>query len=88
MRIGSCGLRFAASFKPADAGTLGVPCPIDECHAAASVAVGPGTTTLTFAGGVGASALAGLQWEVTVPDDAPGGCTADFTIDDIPLVPP
>jgi hypothetical protein len=85
--LGSCGLRFAAAFKSADAGTLGVPCPIDECHAASSVPVVPGTTTLTFAGG-SLHALAGVQWEVTVPDDPPGGCIADFTIDDIRLVQP
>jgi hypothetical protein len=86
--LGSCGLRFAAAFTSADAGTLGIPCPIDECHAASSVAVAPGTTTLTFAGGGNGHVLAGLQWEFTVPDDPPGGCTADFTIDDIRLVPP
>jgi hypothetical protein len=87
--IGPCALRFAARFKEADAGAFVFPCPIDECFATSSVAVAPGTTTLTFAdGGSGASRmLAGLQWEVTVPDDPPGGCRADFTIDDIQLLP-
>jgi hypothetical protein len=86
--LGSCPLRFAAQFKPADAGTLGTPCPVDECFATSSVPVASGTTTLTFAdAGRGTSnMLAGLQWEVTVPDDPPGGCRADFTIDDIRLV--
>ena len=91
--LGNCGFRFAAVFRAADAGTFAAPCPIDECFAASNVAVASGgTTTLSFGDAAGRSGgqtvLTGLQWEVTVPDNPPGGCNADFTIDDIRLVSP
>ena len=34
----------------------------------------------------GATELAGMQWELELPIDQPGGCTADFTLDDVNLV--
>jgi hypothetical protein len=87
--LGGCPLRFAVQLEGGDAGTFIAPCSIDECHAAGSVPVAAGTTTLTFpdsGNAVGPTELAGLQWEVSVPSDHPGGCTADFAVDDIRLV--
>jgi hypothetical protein len=88
--LGPCPLRFAVQFEEGDAGTFSTPCPIDQCFANESVLVTAGTTTLMFPADAGAgrdqrggAALAGMQWELSVPA---GGCTADFTIDEIRLV--
>lgn len=84
--LGNCPLRFAAQFN---AGTFSTPCPLDECVATSTLVVAGGTTTLSLpdSGGLGRqTTLAGMQWEFSVPTDRPGGCTADFTIDDIRLV--
>ena len=86
--VGTCPLRFAPQFLAADAGTAVVQ-PLDQSGAAPIVAVTEGTTTLVFEGAVGAggqsTALAGMQWEFTLPGGTLG-CSADFTIDDIRLV--
>jgi len=77
--LGSCPLRFDVQFKEADGGT----------SVTSGVAVAAGTTVLGFSDGgsaIGATELAGMQWEVDVPNDRPGACTADFTLDDIELV--
>jgi hypothetical protein len=77
--LGSCPLRFSVQFKGIDGGdsvTSGIP-------------VVAGTTTLGFAdarGAGGATELAGMQWELDLPNNEPGGCVADFTLDDIKLV--
>lgn len=87
--LGSCPLRFAVQFKAVDAGIFSTPCAIDECFATRSVLVAAGKTTFTFSGngGVGGpGALAGMQWEFGIPSAPPGGCTGDFTIDDIRLI--
>ena len=88
--LGTCLLRFAVQFQEADAGTLAQPCPIDQCFTMHSVAVATGETTLTLSDGSGVggpTALAGMEWEFSVPTDRPGGCTADFALDDVRLVP-
>jgi hypothetical protein len=87
--VGTCPLRFAPEFLAQDAGTAVVQS-LDQSDAAPVVPVTAGTTTLVFSGpaGVGrqSTALAGMQWELTLPGGALG-CSADFTIDDIRLVP-
>jgi len=77
--LGSCPLRFAVQFKGADGGT----------SVTSGVPVAVGTTVLGFSdggGAVGVTELAGMQWDIDVPNDQPGACTADFTLDDIELV--
>ena len=86
--VGTCPLRFAAQFLAQDAGSAVVQ-PLDESSAVPVVPVTAGTTTLVFSGAAGigleSTALAGMQWELTLPGGALG-CSADFTIDDIRLV--
>jgi len=75
--LGSCPLHFAVQFKGVDGGTSVTP----------GVPVVAGTTTLGFADQrSGATELAGMQWELDLASDQPGGCVADFTVDDIKLV--
>jgi len=77
--LGSCPLRFAVQFRGGDGGT----------SVTAGIPVAAGTTTLGFAGewgAGGATELAGMQWELALSSDQPGGCVADFTLDDIKLV--
>jgi hypothetical protein len=77
--LGSCPLRFAVQFKAVDGGTFVTP----------DIAVVAGATTLGFAderAAGGATELSGMQWELDLPTDQPGGCAADFTLDDIKLV--
>lgn len=86
--IGTCPLRFAVEFLPADAGSVAVQ-PLDESAAASIVPVTAGATTLLFGESAGVSqpsVLAGMQWEFTLPGGTMG-CNADFTIDDIRLIP-
>ena len=88
--VGTCPLRFAPEFLAQDAGTAVVQ-PLDQSDAAPVVPVTAGTTTLAFSGAAGigleSTALAGMQWELTLPGGALG-CSADFTIDDIRLISP
>jgi hypothetical protein len=86
--LGGCPMRFAVQFEEGDGGTLSPLCPIDECFAPRSVLVAPGTTTLSFLekGVGGPTALAGVQWEYSVPTDLAVDCTADFTIEEVRLV--
>jgi hypothetical protein len=62
---------------------------LDECSATNIVLDTTGAATLPFPGGriVAPMNLVGLQWEFGIRSDHPGGCMADFTIDDIRLVP-
>lgn len=85
--LGNCTLRFSVQFN---AGAFRVPCAIDTCPAPNIVLDAAGTATLALPGNFGVgrpTALAGMQWEFRVPTDRAGGCTADFTIDDIRLIP-
>jgi hypothetical protein len=84
----ACPLRFASQFLAEDAGTAAVQ-PLDLSKAAPIVPVTEGTTTSIFGdnAAVGQStALGGMQWEFNLPGGA-RGCNADFTVDDLRLVP-
>jgi hypothetical protein len=87
--LGICPLRFA--LHPGHAGDgMGMACPLTQCFAATTVTVMAGITTVPLpdpAGGEDAQALAGMQWELGLPSDGSKRCSADFTIDDIRLVP-
>jgi hypothetical protein len=86
--LGICPLRAVAQLKEADAGTFQTPCPFDQCFASLAVPVALGATTVTIVKQRGGqTALAGVQWEFSVPTGQSGGCKADFTIDDVRLVP-
>ena len=78
-RLGNCPWWFAVQFKGADGGT--------SVTAGVPVAAGMTVSGFSDAGAAGgAPELGGMQWEVDIPNDQSGGCTADFTLDDIQLV--
>lgn len=85
--LGACPLRVGAQLIALDDDVLGEPCPLDECSASTSVAVGTGLTTLPLPRGDAGRVLGGLQWELGLPSGGAATCVADFTLDDLRLAP-
>jgi len=90
--LGGCPLRFAAHIIDSGrgSGTSSAPCPLDDCFADTATAVTAGLNEVSFpvpGGDQPTSALVGMQWELGLPADGARTCAADFTLDDLRLLP-
>jgi hypothetical protein len=85
--LGTCPLRFTARFAARGDDPTTLPCALDDCYAATTLAATTGDNTAFLPAAPNDRVFLGLQWELGPPPNSATTCHADFTIDDVRLEP-
>jgi hypothetical protein len=84
--LGTCPLRFTARFAARGDDPTTLPCVLDDCYTATTLAAKIDDNVAPVPPAPNDRVLLGLQWELGLPPDGASTCHADFTIDDVKLV--